>query len=45
METSNQPVPPPRGFDPFAYDPEADFAPRKTGSGAALLRCADFGPL
>lgn len=27
METSNNPAPPPHEFDPFTYDPEADFAP------------------
>ena len=27
METSNQPVPPPHEFDPFAYDPEVVLDP------------------
>jgi uncharacterized protein (DUF4415 family) len=27
METSNAPVPPPHEFDPFTYDPEADYGP------------------
>ncbi len=27
METSNAPVPPPHEFDPFTYDPEADYTP------------------